>query len=104
MISTPHSAPPEVLDRPIEVGPDDWQGRAFYFLMNALVVPRPIGWISTISKEGVRNLDRKSTRLNSSHIPLSRMPSSACKQHITAGSKNDGPPGTNVFAACMDCV
>ena len=24
-----------------------------------------------------RNLDRKSTRLNSSHIPLSRMPSSA---------------------------
>src|ERR1051326_2433022 len=24
-------------------------------------------------------LDRKSTRLNSSHIPLSRMPSSACK-------------------------
>src|ERR1051326_7065512 len=25
------------------------------------------------------SLDRKSTRLNSSHIPLSRMPSSACK-------------------------
>ncbi len=26
---------------------------------------------------GVSTLDRKSTRLNSSHIPLSRMPSSA---------------------------
>src|ERR1051326_2380290 len=26
------------------------------------------------------NQDRKSTRLNSSHIPLSRMPSSACKK------------------------
>jgi flavin reductase (DIM6/NTAB) family NADH-FMN oxidoreductase RutF len=51
-----HAAPPEILDGPIEVGPDDWQGRAFYFLMNALVVPRPIGWISTISKQGVRNL------------------------------------------------
>ena len=51
-----HDSPPEILDRPIEVGPDDWQGRAFYFLMNALVVPRPIGWISTISKSGVRNL------------------------------------------------
>src|SRR6266700_1046921 len=51
-----HDAPPEFLDRPIEVGPEDWQGRAFYFLMNALVVPRPIGWISTISKSGVRNL------------------------------------------------
>ena len=26
---------------------------------------------------GMRSVDRKSTRLNSSHIPLSRMPSSA---------------------------
>jgi flavin reductase (DIM6/NTAB) family NADH-FMN oxidoreductase RutF len=51
-----HDAPPATLDRALEVGPDDWQGRAFYFLMNALVVPRPIGWISTISKNGVRNL------------------------------------------------
>jgi len=56
MMSDTHDAPPAILDRPIEVGPDDWQGRAFYFLMNALVVPRPIGWISTISKSGVRNL------------------------------------------------
>src|ERR1051326_3010442 len=29
--------------------------------------------------EGSYDRDRKSTRLNSSHIPLSRMPSSACK-------------------------
>ena len=28
-------------------------------------------------KQSIDNLDRKSTRLNSSHIPLSRMPSSA---------------------------
>ena len=28
-------------------------------------------------KEAALNIDRKSTRLNSSHIPLSRMPSSA---------------------------
>ena len=55
-MSNSHDAPPEFLDRPIEVGPDDWQGRAFYFLMNALVVPRPIGWISTLSANGVRNL------------------------------------------------
>ena len=32
--------------------------------------------IVTLAKQ-IRNLDRKSTRLNSSHIPLSRMPSSA---------------------------
>ena len=28
-------------------------------------------------KKGLKGADRKSTRLNSSHIPLSRMPSSA---------------------------
>lgn len=51
-----HTAPPETLDRPLEVGPDDFKGRAFYQLMTALVVPRPIGWISTISAQGVLNL------------------------------------------------
>ena len=30
-----------------------------------------------MTEEIIKNLDRKSTRLNSSHIPLSRMPSSA---------------------------
>ena len=29
------------------------------------------------AEQDIRDLDRKSTRLNSSHIPLSRMPSSA---------------------------
>jgi len=49
-------APPAILDRALEVGPDDWQGPAFYQLLTALVVPRPIGWISTVSRSGVRNL------------------------------------------------
>jgi flavin reductase (DIM6/NTAB) family NADH-FMN oxidoreductase RutF len=51
-----HDAPPTTLDRALEVGPDDWQGPAFYQLLTALVVPRPIGWISTISRSGVRNV------------------------------------------------
>jgi flavin reductase (DIM6/NTAB) family NADH-FMN oxidoreductase RutF len=51
-----HDGPPAALDHDLEVGPEDWQGRAFYFLMNALVIPRPIGWISTVSASGVRNL------------------------------------------------
>jgi flavin reductase (DIM6/NTAB) family NADH-FMN oxidoreductase RutF len=55
-MSQSHDGPPETLVEPIEVEPDDWQGRAFYFLMNALVIPRPIGWISTLSHGGVRNL------------------------------------------------
>jgi flavin reductase (DIM6/NTAB) family NADH-FMN oxidoreductase RutF len=51
-----HDAPPRALDRPLEVGPEDWTTREFYQLMTALVIPRPIGWISTLSGSGVRNL------------------------------------------------
>jgi flavin reductase (DIM6/NTAB) family NADH-FMN oxidoreductase RutF len=51
-----HQAPPAVLDQPLEIGSDDWAEREFYLLMTALVIPRPIGWISTISAAGVRNL------------------------------------------------
>lgn len=51
-----HDAPPRKLDRPLEVGAADWSQRDFYLLMTALVVPRPIGWISTLSGGGVRNL------------------------------------------------
>ncbi|WP_150245102.1 flavin reductase family protein [Nocardiopsis quinghaiensis] len=36
--------------------PDDLPGRAFYQLMTAVVVPRPIAWVSTTSEEGVDNL------------------------------------------------
>jgi flavin reductase (DIM6/NTAB) family NADH-FMN oxidoreductase RutF len=51
-----HDAPPVTLDCPLEVGPDDWRAPGFYQLLTALVVPRPIGWISTISESGVRNV------------------------------------------------
>jgi flavin reductase (DIM6/NTAB) family NADH-FMN oxidoreductase RutF len=51
-----HPAPPKILDLPIEVGPDEWPEREFYLMMTALVIPRPIGWISTLSPEGTRNL------------------------------------------------
>jgi flavin reductase (DIM6/NTAB) family NADH-FMN oxidoreductase RutF len=40
----------------LEVSPADWDAREFYHLMTALVIPRPIGWISTISASGIRNL------------------------------------------------
>jgi flavin reductase (DIM6/NTAB) family NADH-FMN oxidoreductase RutF len=51
-----HDAPPRSLDRPLELGSGDWTKRDFYQLMTALVIPRPIGWMSTISASGVRNL------------------------------------------------
>jgi flavin reductase (DIM6/NTAB) family NADH-FMN oxidoreductase RutF len=55
-MASSHDAPPVTLDRALEVGPDDWQAPGFYQLMTALVVPRPVGWISTISKNGVPNV------------------------------------------------
>lgn len=55
-MSGSHDAPPKTLDRPLEVSPEDWAAREFYLLMTALVIPRPIGWISTISASGVRNV------------------------------------------------
>ncbi|HXP74117.1 MAG TPA: flavin reductase family protein [Stellaceae bacterium] len=55
-MSGSHDAPPTVLDRPLEVAPGDWTERDFYLLMTSMVVPRPVGWISTLSASGVRNL------------------------------------------------
>jgi flavin reductase (DIM6/NTAB) family NADH-FMN oxidoreductase RutF len=55
MPSTPN-APPVTLDDPLELGPGDWKGPGFYQLLTALVIPRPVGWISTISAEGARNV------------------------------------------------
>lgn len=36
--------------------PDDMTARAFYKLMTAVVVPRPIAWVSSVSAAGVDNL------------------------------------------------
>jgi hypothetical protein len=55
-MASSHNAPPATLDGALEVGPDEWRAPGFYHLLTALVVPRPVGWISTISKSGVRNL------------------------------------------------
>jgi flavin reductase (DIM6/NTAB) family NADH-FMN oxidoreductase RutF len=40
----------------IDFDPEKFEGREGYFLMTALVVPRPIAWVSTLSPEGARNL------------------------------------------------
>jgi len=36
--------------------PADHETRELYFLLNSLVVPRPIAWVSTVSASGTRNL------------------------------------------------
>ena len=39
-----------------EIVPGELPGREAYHLLTSLVVPRPIGWVSTISPAGVRNV------------------------------------------------
>ena len=51
-----YDGPPQTLDHALELGPGDWQGPGFYQLMTALVIPRPIGWISTLSAAGIPNI------------------------------------------------
>lgn len=51
-----HPAPPDRLDADLELTPADWRAREVYFLMTALVVPRPIAWVSTVAADGVRNV------------------------------------------------
>lgn len=55
-MSTSHPGPPEVLDAPLEVDPGDWERRQVYFLMTGLVIPRPIGWMSTLGPDGTANV------------------------------------------------
>ena len=64
-----------VADLAAELGVDPDQGPALAGARSALVLASAAGGLSG-PVDGVTG-DRKSTRLNSSHIPLSRMPSSA---------------------------
>lgn len=38
------------------INPDDLTGREVYHLLNSVVVPRPIAWVSSINADGVDNL------------------------------------------------
>jgi len=48
--------PPHDLTDHLEVDPRIWSPTDINFVLTGLVVPRPIGWISTVSKSGIHNL------------------------------------------------
>lgn len=47
---------PDTLNEPLEVDPSVFDEVEMNFILTGLIVPRAIGWISTISKAGVANL------------------------------------------------
>jgi flavin reductase (DIM6/NTAB) family NADH-FMN oxidoreductase RutF len=55
-MSPSHTAAPQNTEIDIEVGPGDWPAQELYYLMTGLVIPRPIGWVSTISAKGISNV------------------------------------------------
>jgi flavin reductase (DIM6/NTAB) family NADH-FMN oxidoreductase RutF len=48
--------PPKELEAPLELDPEAWDPKQVYYLQTALVIPRPIAWVSTLSSEGAENL------------------------------------------------
>jgi flavin reductase (DIM6/NTAB) family NADH-FMN oxidoreductase RutF len=50
------SKPPETLTEPMEADPSIFDAAEINFLLTSLILPRPIGWISTVSASGIANL------------------------------------------------
>ena len=40
----------------MQIDPKDYSSAQIYHLMTSVIVPRPIAWVSTLSKDGVPNL------------------------------------------------
>jgi flavin reductase (DIM6/NTAB) family NADH-FMN oxidoreductase RutF len=69
----------------VQLDPAALPGRQGRFLLTALVVPRPIAWVSTLSPEGVRNLAPHSYfNIVSSEPPIVHFTSS-----LTANGEKD---------------
>lgn len=57
------------MSRTIELDPAEMEGIQIYKILTGCIVPRPIGWISTVSKSGVFNAAPFSFFNGLSHIP-----------------------------------
>jgi flavin reductase (DIM6/NTAB) family NADH-FMN oxidoreductase RutF len=50
------TSPPDALEDPLELSAGAWEPRQIYFLQTALLIPRPVAWVSSLSADGVVNL------------------------------------------------
>ncbi|MEQ9401790.1 MAG: flavin reductase family protein [Longimicrobiales bacterium] len=80
------------------IDPDAVDGRTRYQLLTSLVVPRPIGWISTFGPDGVPNLAPFSYFAALSASPM--------QVGVSIGHRREGPKDTlcNVRARPAFCV
>ena len=78
------SKPPDSLVQPMEVEPAVFDRAEMNHIMTGLVVPRPIGWISTVSRDGVANLSPFSFFTVASSFPPHVLYSSASETKDSA--------------------
>lgn len=55
-MSSPIGSPPQELREDLELDPRHWSSKEIYRLQTALIAPRPIAWVSTLSLQGADNL------------------------------------------------
>ncbi len=55
-METNYTAPEQELSEDLELDTSSWSAQERYYLHSALVVPRPSGWVSSLSPTGVANL------------------------------------------------
>lgn len=87
--------PPDLLTEPLEVDPSVFDATEMNFLLTGLVLPRAIGWISTISRDGVPNLAPYSFFTVASTAPPHLLFSSASETKDSVVNARD----TGVFVA-----
>ena len=101
-MTSSHPAPPHDLGDELEVDPRDWSPRDVYRLMTALVVPRPIAWVSTYGEDGVRNVAPHSYFNVVAHDPPHVVFSSASEKDTLRNVRARGAFVVNVVT--MDLV
>lgn len=68
----------------VRFDPSDLEGKAGYFLLTSLVIPRPIAWVSTVSEDGILNLAPHSFfNVISGNPPILHFTSTGVKDTLT---------------------
>ena len=75
-------------ETPLLIDPSTLRGRERYQLMTSLVVPRPIGWISTWGEDGIANL--------APYSYFGALSVSPMLVGVSIGSRREGPKDTLV--------
>ncbi len=101
-MASSHATPPDDLDEPLELDPDDWDPVQVYFLLTGLIIPRPIAWVSSQDADGRRNVAPHSFFNMVAHTPPHVMFSSIGEKDTVRNVRATGEFVCNIVT--MDVV